>query len=582
MVGGTGAFGERLVRGLAATTTLRVVVAGRGLRRAEELADQVNAGELPRRVTALRMNVATVEAADLRAIGAFAVIDAAGPFHPGGLRLARAAIAAGTHYLDLADGRAFVSGFAEALDAEARAAGVVALTGASSTPALSCAVLDALTSTWTGVDTVDVSILPGNRAPRGLSVMRSILSWAGQPVAVLLDGRWAQRSGWGMTSRGELPGVGRRWMALAESPDLDIVPARYDVTRTAIFRAGLELSILHLGLLALSVPVRAARAFHTRLTLTPMAPLLRWVAQRFHRFGTDRGGMLVEATGRDADGHLVRCRWSLVAEAGDGPVIPTIPALAAVRALDHGRLNEPGARPCVGVLTLAQISAEFRPYRITTTVEEERQPRDRPLFARALGEAAYSGLPAAVRTVHTPHPWLLLAGRAAVDGPVGLLARLFAALFRFPATAADTSVEVTIEAIGTVEIWTRNFGGRRFRSSLCLEPTHTAHRLEEYFWPFAFRLAVTADASGLSMEMTGWRCGKLPLPRVLAPRIVAREWVDEAGRFRFDVSIAIPVAGPVVRYYGWLEPERRVVSKTRSSTALENPKIGLEAPLRET
>src|SRR5207248_3844574 len=120
----------------------------------------------------------------LRAVKAFAVVDAAGPFQGATYRLARAAIAAGIHYLDLADARGFVAGFG-ALDAEARTAGIVALTGASSTPALSHAVLDRLTAGWRRIDHIEIAISPGNRAsPRGLAVIRSILSYAGRPVPV--------------------------------------------------------------------------------------------------------------------------------------------------------------------------------------------------------------------------------------------------------------------------------------------------------------------------------------------------------------------------------------------------------------
>ncbi len=378
VVGGTGAFGERLVRGLVATTDLRVVVAARGSARAQALADGLApacttpACTMTGRVTAVRLEVEAVDAAALRALDAWAVVDAAGPFRAGRHGLARAAIAAGAHYLDLADGRAFVAGFADALDAAARAAGVVALTGCSSTPALSCAALDHLTAGWARVDAVEVAILPGNRAPRGLAVMRSILGWAGQPVRVFLDGRWVERPGWGLTRRNRVPGLGPRWSALAETPDLDQVPARYRVRRSSMFRAGLEQPLLHLGLLLASLPVRAARACGLRLDLAPAAPLLRWMAGLVHGLGTDRGGMVAEAAGLDAAGQPLRRRWILVAEAGDGPVIPTLPALAVLRLLDAGCLIAPGARPCVDVLTLDAIAAEFAPYRITTTVDESR------------------------------------------------------------------------------------------------------------------------------------------------------------------------------------------------------------------
>jgi saccharopine dehydrogenase-like NADP-dependent oxidoreductase len=49
----------------------------------------------------------------------FALVDAAGPFQGSGYEAVRAALSAGCHFLDIADGRAFVTGIA-ALDAEAR------------------------------------------------------------------------------------------------------------------------------------------------------------------------------------------------------------------------------------------------------------------------------------------------------------------------------------------------------------------------------------------------------------------------------------------------------------------------------
>jgi hypothetical protein len=69
--------------------------------------------------------------------------------------------------------------------------------------------------------------------------------------------------------------------------------------------------------------------------------------------------MTVEASGVDAAGQAARAVWSLVAEAGDGPAVPTLPALAAIRALADGRLTE-------RIIDLATIAREFTPYRITT------------------------------------------------------------------------------------------------------------------------------------------------------------------------------------------------------------------------
>jgi saccharopine dehydrogenase-like NADP-dependent oxidoreductase len=137
----------------------------------------------------LRIDRRAATADEIKSTGAFLLVDAAGPFQTGDYRLARAAIAAGMHYLDLADAREFVAGFGQ-LDEQAKAAGVTALTGASSTPALSNAVLDKLSAIWRVIDSIEIGISPGNRALRGTSVVQAILSYAGSPVKVFLQGCW--------------------------------------------------------------------------------------------------------------------------------------------------------------------------------------------------------------------------------------------------------------------------------------------------------------------------------------------------------------------------------------------------------
>ena len=85
---------------------------------------------------------------------------------------------------------------------------------------------------------------------------------------------------------------------------------------------------------------------------------------------SNRGGMLVTVTGLDDDGILRQARWSLLAEQGDGPRVPTLAAAAALRALMRGAL-EAGARPAAGALTLREIEAELAPYAITTHIESK-------------------------------------------------------------------------------------------------------------------------------------------------------------------------------------------------------------------
>ena len=65
----------------------------------------------------------------------------------------------------------------------------------------------------------------------------------------------------------------------------------------------------------------------------------------------------------------------------------------------------------------------------------------------------------------------------------------------------------------------------------------------------------TEGAAGLDLRLVGVRFLRLPLPPRLWPRIVGRERVDGAGRFTFEVSIVLPLAGLLIAYRGYLVPE---------------------------
>jgi hypothetical protein len=96
-------------------------------------------------------------------------------------------------------------------------------------------------------------------------------------------------------------GLGPRFLALTETLDLDIVPARFAVRSSALFRAGLELPLPHLGLFAASLPVRLGLIPSIAVPSRPF----RWLTGLLERFGTERGGMTVEAIGL-ADGRITQ------------------------------------------------------------------------------------------------------------------------------------------------------------------------------------------------------------------------------------------------------------------------------------
>ena len=464
------------------------------------------------------------------------MVDAAGPFHAYGsdpYRLVRAAIGQGVNYLDLADDAVFCAGIT-ALDTNAKAAGVFALSGVSSVPALSSAVVAALAEGLTEIDTISTAILPGNRAPRDRSVVDSILNQAGTPFQTTTDGRAGPLRSW---SRPQLFNLGdftrKGWMI--EVPDQRLLPAFFHA-RTVAFRAGLELGLMNYGLAALAW-LRAKLGFGIP------ARLVRVGAAALAPFGTDRGGMQVIVTGQGPQGWTRRC-WTLVVRSGQGPYIPGIAVRTILR--DPGGVP-PGARPALAAFSLARAQAAMADLDVTLT--QTIDPLT-PLFRGALGDG-FAQLPDAVRATHDhagPRRW---TGTATITRGRGPLARAIALLFRFPAAGVDVPVTVLKTPTPTGETWDRRFGAGVFRSHLRLTPKGMTER----FGPMTFLLRLAVKDGALHYPVIAGRCLSLPLPQFMLPKSIAREFAVD-GVFQFDVALHAPLRGGlIVRYVGYLRAD---------------------------
>lgn len=528
ILGGTGVFGMRLAR-LLARDGHQLTIAARNLPAAQALASEL-------RSAALQMD-RTGDLSDLQ--GHEVIIDAAGPFHAYGAdpyRLAKAALAAGVHYLDLADNAAFCAGIA-ALDPQARTAKRAAISGLSSVPAISSAAVRALT----GADRplhIDSAILPGNRSPRGLSVMASILHQAGRAYPLYCAGQWTRATGWSSPQDYRLPGgiVRQGWRI--EVPDTRLFPAHFGA-QTVDFRAGLELGLMRYGLGAFAL----LRRYVPVPVTTPLVRAFRFASDLLAPFGTGTGGMSVTVTTATH-----RHSWLLLAEDGDGPFVPAI----AARALLRRTTLSPGARPALEIVTLTEIEAALSD--LAVRIERHSEPLT-PIFPRVLG-ADFAALPETVRATHLTAGSTRRTGRASVTRGSGMVSRLLATLFRFPPASEDTEVHVTKIATATDEIWIRRFGTRSFRSHL----RPTTQGMTERFGPFTFRLGLSVKDGALHFPVVSGRLGPIPLPRWLLPASDTREYQDN-GRFHFDVRLVAPITkGLMVHYRGYLQ-----------ATASENP-----------
>jgi Domain of unknown function (DUF4166)/Semialdehyde dehydrogenase, NAD binding domain len=538
LVGATGMFGARLAARLATWPQLDLVLAARSAGPPDALRARLEAAGARAALSAAVVDRDRPQT--VMALAPWAVIDAAGPFQGATYALAQAVLEAGAHWIDLADARGYVAGFAVALDGMARARGVLAVTAASSTPALSSAALARLTDGWREVRRATTVIAPAAQSP-GLSVAQAMLAQAGQAVRCFTGGAWTTRRAWMGARWVSLPGLGRRLAALADTPDLDmlLVVAR----EQALFLASIEPPILTrlLGLAAWAVRLRLLPS------LRPLAPALRPIAAWLARFGARRGGMTVTAEGVGPEGEPRRARWSLIAEGGSGPDIPSAPASAVLRAVLDDRLERTGAQVCVGVVELSDILAEMAGLPIATRLETWRLDRT-GLFPCALGEA-FDDLPPTVREVHAGAA-RRLEGRvvSAGRGPGAWLASRALGL----PGRGHFAAEVEIAPAGDAEVWTRRFGGHRFRSRL--QPlADRPGQFEERLGPAAFAFSLRVTDGGFAWVHEGWRLGPFSMPMWLGP-ICRGRCLERDGTYRFSAIVAHRWLGVLVAYAGRLRP----------------------------
>src|SRR5215470_16544961 len=252
IIGGYGNFGSYIARSLAGDADIRLLVGGRSVANAQDFITSIRPVH-PAEAHAIDINGRLPEA--LARIAPDVVIHTSGPFQMQDHRVARACIAQGCHYVDLADARDFVATIGS-LDAEAKARDVLVVSGASSVPCLTAAIIDAYSPCFARLDSVDYGISAAQHTNRGLATTAAVLSYVGKPMTTLRDGRMKIVFGFEDTHAEHYPELGWRLFGNCDVPDLTLFPARYPTLQSIRFAAGHELKLLHLGTRALGALVR--------------------------------------------------------------------------------------------------------------------------------------------------------------------------------------------------------------------------------------------------------------------------------------------------------------------------------------
>lgn len=557
ILGGYGTFGGRLATLLADVDGLELVIAGRSLARAEAFCASYRgvARALP-----LALDRAQIGDA-LRTHRPDLVVDASGPFQDYGrdpYRVIEACLAAGVDYLDFADAADFVFGVSR-FDAPARAAGVSILSGVSSFPVLTAAVLSEIGRTMEIVS-VEGGIAPSPFAGIGLNVMRAVVSYAGGPVSLRRNSGPFVAKGLTESRRftiavpGRLPLHSRRF-SLVDVPDLQVIPPEHPGLTDIWMGAGPVPGFLHRILNGLA----RARARFGLPALTPLSPLFYAVLNRM-RFGEHRGGMIVRVKGRREGREIVRS-WHLLAEGDDGPFIPSMAIEALIRKRLTGERPAPGARSAVRELDLADYDALFRNRAIVTGFREEQSGDT--IYRQVLGPA-FDTLPPAIRALHEGRATSRWVGTAEVRRGTGLAARLLCAVTGFPRTGDGVPAEVTFAPDGEVERWTRRIGGKTLRSVQWAGTGRDRFLLIEKFGIARFSVALLCEGDRLRLVPRRWTLAGVPMPARLLPQ---GEMVETArgDRFIFDIAIRAPLIGPIVHYRGSLRRDAASVQPVESA-----------------
>ena len=80
----------------------------------------------------------------------------------------------------------------------------------------------------------------------------------------------------------------------------------------------------------------------------------------FDSFGTDAGGMHMLMSGTDHKGNHKDIKWFMIAKSGDGPYIPTIPAILLAKRILQEEIVETGAITAMNLISLESYLAELK------------------------------------------------------------------------------------------------------------------------------------------------------------------------------------------------------------------------------
>lgn len=546
ILGGYGVFGGRLAELLSDIADLELLICGRNQSRADAFCAAYQGQAIVRSMQLDRQDIKqglNIEQPDM-------VVDASGPFQDygtDGYNVIKACIDAKIDYLDFADAADFVFSVSQ-FDEAAKSAGVFVLSGVSSFPVLTAAVLRKMAQTM-DIVSVEGGIAPSPYAGIGLNVMRAVVGYAGTPVKLLRNGVKSHGVGLAESRRFTIAVPGRLPLknihfSLVDVPDLQVIPPEHETMQNIWMGAGPVPEILHkvLNLLA------KTRATFRLPSFAPLSGLFYKVLNLM-KFGEHRGGMYVRAQGRSGQIEVEQS-WHLLAEGDDGPYIPSMAIEAITRKLLAGQRPDSGARPATSALDIEDYERLFEGRTIYAGFRNSSLENE-PLYRQVLGPA-FETLPEQLRSLHNVTESRKWVGQAKVRRGTGLIAKVIGTIYGFPKAADSVPVSVVLAPERGGERWTRDFAGKVFSSFQKRGVGKNDYLVTERFGVIEVALALVVERDRLYLIPLRWSFLGIPMPAFLLPSGQSFE-TEREGRFCFDVEISAPLVGLIVAYQGVLE-----------------------------
>lgn len=547
ILGGYGVFGGRLAELLSDIPEIKMLIGGRNIDRATQFCDAFLGAAS---ATPVQLDRSALDQ-HMERLAPDLVIDASGPFQDygeNGYSVIETCIRFKVSYLDFADAAAFVFGVSH-FDQAAKDAGIFILSGVSSFPVLTAAVLREISKTME-IESVQGGIAPSPYAGIGLNVMRAVIGYAGAPVKLTRNGQQTTAPGLTESRRYTIAVPGRIPLrnihfSLVDVPELQVLPPEHPTLRDIWMGAGPVPESLHrmLNLLA------HARAKFKLPSFVPLASLFHKILNLM-KFGEHRGGMFIHVTGHQ-NGSPVERSWHLLAEGDDGPYIPSMAIEAIIRKILDNKSPEHGARAATQALSLADYETLFE--KRTLYMGFRGLPnKAAPLFRQVLGDA-FDRLPPQVQAIHDDTSDRTWTGTARVQRGTGLISKALGKLFGFPDTSRQIPVSVQFTPLKGGEKWTRRFGDQCFSSIQTRGSGRNDQLLAERFGPIIVALALVHKDDKLFLIPRRWSLLGIPLPKMLLPSGSSFE-AQVDGNFHFDVQISAPLIGLIAAYQGELKP----------------------------